>query len=101
MQKSKSVSELLAGGSKKLKALRIRSQDRSLVLEQVCAALPPRLAQAVVSAGIEQGRLTIGVAGAVWATRLRYQADALRERVGRYMGIDVLSVRVRVVGPRT
>jgi hypothetical protein len=101
MQKSKSVRELLAGGSKKLSALKTRSQERSLVLEQVCAALPARLAQAVVSAGIDQGRLTVGVTGAVWATRLRYQADALRERVGGSIGIDILSVRVRVVGPRT
>ena len=101
MQKSKSVSELLAGGSTKLKSLRIRSQERSLVLEQVCAALPIGLAQAVVSAGIDQGRLTVGVTGAVWATRLRYQADTLRERVGGSLGVDILSLRVRVVAPRT
>lgn len=99
MQKSKSVSELLAGGNKKLSALKARSRERSLVLEQVRAALPARLAQAVVSAGIDQGRLTVGVTGAVWATRLRYLADDLRERVGASMGIDILSVRVRVAAP--
>ena len=62
----------------KLTALKIRSRDRLLIVEQVRAALPARLAQAVVSAGLEQGRLTIGVVGAVWASRLRYVTDALR-----------------------
>ena len=36
-----------------------------MVVEQVRAALPARLALAVVSAGIEQGRLTIGVVGSL------------------------------------
>lgn len=100
MQYSRSVSELLAGRGKTLAALRLKSQQRSLVLEQVCAALPERLARAVVSAGIDHGTLSIGVAGAVWATRLRFLAETLRKRVGESTGIDVLSVRVRVAAPR-
>jgi hypothetical protein len=83
----------------KLTALKVRSQERSLVVEQVRAALPPRLAQAVVSAGIEQGRLTIGVAGAVWASRLRYLTESVRKQVAASMGIAVVSMRVRVVPP--
>ena len=71
---------------------------RSLVLEQVRAALPPKLAAAVVSAGLEQGRLTIGVVGAVWASRLRYLTDSVRKKVGG-SGPAVLSVRIRVVPP--
>ncbi len=71
-----------------------------MVLEQVCAVLPAKLAQAVVSAGIDQGRLTIGVTGAVWATRLRYLADDLQARVGESLGMEILRVRVRVVAPR-
>ena len=47
--------------------LKARVQKRTLVVEYVRAALPARLALAVASAGIEQGRLTIGVVGAVWA----------------------------------
>jgi len=70
-----------------------------LVLEQVRAALPDRLAQSVASAGVEQGRLTIGVVGAVWATRLRYFTDALRRGVSGAMGVDIVSVRIRVVPP--
>jgi hypothetical protein len=97
MQKSKAVSELFTGANKKLTALRAKSDERSRIRERVCAVLPAKLAQAVVSASIEQGRLSIGVTGAVWATRLRYMADSLRSRVGDATGIAVFSVRVRVV----
>jgi hypothetical protein len=62
-------------------------------------ALPDRLAQAVVSAGVEQGRLTIGVSGAVWASRLRYFTDIVRKRVSESLGIEILSVRIRVLPP--
>jgi hypothetical protein len=70
-----------------------------LVVEQVRAALPARLAQAVASAGIEQGRLTIGVVGAVWASRLRYLTETVRKRVASSIGIAITSVKVRVVPP--
>jgi hypothetical protein len=68
-------------------------------VEQVRAALPARLAQAVVSAGVEQGRLTIGVSGAVWASRLRYFTDIVRKRVSDSLGMEILSVRIRVLPP--
>jgi hypothetical protein len=99
MQKSKAVSELFTGANKKLTALRARSEERSRTLQLVCAALPTKLAHSVVSAGIDAGRLSIGVTSAVWATRLRYLADTLRERLAE-SGILVLRVRVRVVLPR-
>ena len=70
-----------------------------MVVEQVRAALPDRLAQNVASAGIEQGRLTIGVVGAAWASRLRYLTETLRKRVGSEMGVTILTVRIRVVPP--
>lgn len=69
------------------------------MVEEVRAALPARLALAVVSAGIEQGRLTIGVVGAVWASRIRYFTDAVRKRVSGSLGIELLGIRVRVVPP--
>jgi hypothetical protein len=99
MQKTKSVSELLRGSGKRLNALKTGLSKRSLVLEQVRAALPHRLAQAIVSAGVEGGRLTVGVVGAVWATRLRYFSDALRRGVSDSLGVEILSVRIRVVPP--
>jgi hypothetical protein len=99
MQNSKSLSELLARGGKRLSQLKERSAERSQVLTQVRAALPLRLAQAVVSAGVDQGRLTIGVAGAVWASRLRYSTDIMKKRVAKSAGLAILSVRIRVVPP--
>jgi len=99
MQNSKSLSELLARGGKRLSHLKARSAERSQTLEQVRRVLPPKLAQSVASAGIEHGRLSIGVLGAHWASRLRYSADALRKAVGRSSGVEILSVRIRVVTP--
>ncbi|HEY2145970.1 MAG TPA: DciA family protein [Steroidobacteraceae bacterium] len=99
MQNSKSVSELLERGGKRLSLLTARAKQRSAVLDQVRAALPARLAQAVISAGIEQGRLTIGVAGAHWASRLRYSTDMVRKRVAKSAQVDIQSVRIRVVPP--
>jgi hypothetical protein len=100
MQKSKAVSELFTGANKKLTALRAKSDERSRIRERVCALLPAKLAQTVVSASIDQGRLSIGVTSAVWATRLRYMAEDLRNRVGESTGLAVSSVRVRVVTPQ-
>ena len=68
-------------------------------MEQVRAALPARLAQSVASAGLDEGRLTIGVVGAVWASRLRYSTEAIRKRVAQSAGKEILSVRIRVVPP--
>jgi hypothetical protein len=99
MQNPRSLSDLLSRTGNKLTALKSRSRERSLVVEQVRAALPARLAQAVASAGLEQGRLTIGVVGAHWASRLRYLTESVRKRVESSMGVDIVSVRVRVLPP--
>jgi hypothetical protein len=99
MQNSKSLSELLARGGKRLSLLKDRSAQRAQIVEQVRAALPARLAQSVASAGLDRGRLTIGVVGAVWASRLRYSTDAIAKRVAKSAGKEVLSVRIRVVPP--
>jgi hypothetical protein len=69
------------------------------VVERVRAALPARLAQAVASAGLEQGRLTIGVVGAVWASRIRYFTEAVRKAVSESTGAEILGIRIRVVPP--
>lgn len=99
MQNPRSLSDLLSRAGNKLNALKTRSRERTRVVVEVRAALPPRLAQAVASAGIEQGRLTIGVVGAVWASRLRYSSDVLRKRVAASMGVEILTVRIRVISP--
>jgi hypothetical protein len=99
MENSKSLSELLARGGKRLSRLVERAAERAEVVAQVRAALPPRLAESVASAGLEGGRLTIGVVGAVWASRLRYSTDLLRKRVAKSSGQEIMMVKIRVVPP--
>ena len=99
MQNPRSLSDLLSRSGNKLTALKTRARERCLVVDQVRAALPARLAQAVASAGIEAGRLTIGVVGAVWASRLRYLTESVRRQVAVSAGVAIVSVRVRVVPP--
>jgi hypothetical protein len=101
MQKPKSIKELLQSGGARLAHLDTRSRERSRALQHVCAALPPELAEVVVSAGIDEGKLTIGVTGGTWAARLRYVTETLRLRVADSMGADIQSVRIKVVPPRT
>lgn len=81
-------------------ALQARAQARSVALAHVRAALPEKLAAHIVSAGIEGGRLTVSVAGATWATRLRYVTDSLKLRVGLSLNADIQSVRIKVGRPR-
>jgi len=83
----------------RLAALKSQTLERSRALRHVCAALPPKLAQTVASAGICEGELTIGVIGAAWASRLRYVTETLRKRVGDSMGVELQSVRIKVVPP--
>jgi hypothetical protein len=100
VHKPKSIKELLKVGPR-LTDLKAKSQHRTLVLAQVCAALPPKLAENVVSAGIDHGRLTVGVTAAPWAARLRYVTETLRTGIGSSMGVDIHSIRIKVVPPRT
>ena len=97
MQKTKSLSDLLSVPGKRIKELKIRSLERSVVLARVRSALPEHLAANVASAGIERGRLTIGVMGAVWASRLRYSTETLRQSVAEGLGVRIVSVRITVV----
>jgi hypothetical protein len=99
MQKPKALSELLNIPGKALGDLQRRLEDRSRVLNLVKAALPAKLAAEVVSAGIDQGKLNIGVSSAAWASRLRYLTADLRESVGEASQATILSVRIRVVPP--
>ena len=96
MQNPKRLSELLTRGGNKLTALKVRSVERSLILEHVREALPAQLARTVTSAGITAGRLTIGVKGAVWASRIRYLTESIEDRLAIATGIAILEVRVRV-----
>jgi len=101
MQNTKRVSELLTGAGKRLATLKQRSADRSSILVQVRAVLAPKLAEHVATAGLDGGRLTIGVVSAAWASRLRYSAEMVRARVSESSGSAVQRVRIRVIPPGT
>jgi hypothetical protein len=100
VSKPKSINELLKSGGKRLSSLAAQSAARGTTLEQVCAALPAELAQAVVSAGLDEGKLTIGVASAAWAARLRYVSDTLGPPLGKSLGAEIQSIRIKVVPSR-
>ena len=95
MQKPRSLSELLSRPGNKLSSLKLRSTERARIVNEVRGTLPERLAQAVVSAGLEQGRLTVGVTGAAWASRIRYFSDSVRKGVGEAVGRDGFGQRGR------
>jgi hypothetical protein len=97
MRKSIKINELLESSSGRLKSLQARRRERTEVLSCVRAALPAELQGSVVTAGIEEGRLIVGVSGGVWATRLRYRAKALREHIAGTLGQEIHSVRIKVV----
>jgi len=89
----------MTGGSKRLTDLKSRTRARSDVLTHVLTALPPKLADTIASAGLEHGQLTIGVVGAAWASRLRYVTETLSKRVGESLGVEIQSIRIKVVPP--
>ena len=97
MQKFRPLSELLQIPDKVLGTLSARLRDRAELLVAVQSALPARLAAEVLSAGLEGGRLTVGVSSAAWAARLRYWTNDLRKTVGSSLRTTIVSVRLRVV----
>ncbi len=99
MQNPRVVSELLQLHNNKLKRLGERLRERATVLDVVHRNLPAKLAPHVASAGLDQGRLTLGVRGGAWASRLRYLTGPLRVAVGAALGSEIISVRIRVLPP--
>jgi hypothetical protein len=97
MQYPKAISELLRLHHKRLDDLGARLAWRETVLAHVKAALPAELAGEVASAGLDQGRLSLGVTSAAWANRLRYAIDAAREPIATACGTAIEEVRIRVV----
>lgn len=99
MQKPKLLSELLEGHGKQLRELAETLRTRATIVAAVRQALPPKLAEQVVSAGVDRGRLTIGVHSAAWATRLRYVTPALRTELAAALRVEITTVRIRIVPP--
>lgn len=97
MEKAKCVRELITHTSKTLSILRQRLDAREQLLPRVRAVLPARLAQQVVSAGLEAGILTLGTSSASWASRLRYVVPEISARLSEEHGLEVGRVRIRVI----
>jgi len=95
MKNSLNINELL--GSGRLKGLQAQRRERRDVLAHVRAALPAELEGSVLTAGLAEGRLTVGVSAGAWASRLRYRSQGLRERVAETLGREIHSVRIKVV----
>ena len=97
MQNTKRLSELLTVPGKRLASLKQQSADRFNTVLQVRSTLSPKLAEAVITAAIEGGVLTIGVISSVWASRLRYLSKPLRDGVTAASGKPISRVRIRVL----
>lgn len=99
MEKISTINSLLKG-SPGLARLSAKLAERERVKQAVCAALAPPLAAAIASAGLQDGKLTLGVVGAGWASRLRYVTESLRTQVSSALAQPVDRVRIRVVPPK-
>ena len=96
MRKPIAVSDLLNEGQAKLQRLKAGAEAASQVLAAVRSALPGEVANHVYGAQLKQGRLTVVVDGAGWATRVRYAALEIAPTVGATIGGEVTAVRVQV-----
>lgn len=99
VQYPKTISELLRLGHKRLDDLATGLEARDRVLAGVRATLPAAIAAQVLTASYAQGRLSLGISSAAWASRARYAAAAVREQLGAALGAEVTTVRVRVARP--
>lgn len=99
MQYPKSISELLRGPHKRLDDLGRRLDRRDAALVAVRAALPQELAAQIASAGCEGGRLSVGVASAAWASRMRYALAEARTALAAALGEEIGTIRVLIVPP--
>lgn len=82
-----------------LERLRQGSAQADRTLQAVREALPEDLAGHVWGAAVRDGQLTVLVASAAWATRLRYHAPGLKEDVAGRLGTALAKVTVRVRPP--
>ena len=94
-EKPTSVSDLLGGGGL-LGRLRQGSVAAERTLRAVRHGLPQELAAEVWGASVRGGQLTLLVSSAVWATRIRFHAPSLQDRVARELGVELERVVTRV-----
>jgi hypothetical protein len=95
-QNPRAVRELLTSGAGRLEELTRRLATRSTVLARVKTALPAEIANELVSAGFEEGRLSLGASSAAWASRLRYVIEPLKPTLAAILEQEISVVKVRV-----
>ena len=94
-EKPTSVSDLLGKGQGLLERLRQGSAKADLTLQAVRGLLPADLAEHVWGATLRDGTLTVLVASAAWATRIRYHAPGLKDQAAAGLGTDITRVLVK------
>ena len=98
-KRAKRVDAILAKRPKPRNALERlvrRDELRTVYTQQLQALLPPALAPHCSVAALEGGRLTIQVAGAAWATRLRLELPKLTPRLqalGDFATVEEIRIR--------
>lgn len=95
-QKPTAVSDLLTKGHGVLERLRRGSEQAQGTLAAVREALPDGLGAHVWGAAVTARSLTVLVASAAWATRVRYHAPGLKDLVAARLGVELDRVVVRV-----
>ena len=98
-EKPTSVSDLLAKGQGLVERLRRGTAEADRALQAVRAALPEGLGEQVWGAAVRDGTLTVLVASAAWATRVRYHAPGLKDDVAGQLGMALEKVQVKVRPP--
>jgi hypothetical protein len=73
-----------------------RAREMGELTHVLCKALPDEYAGAIIAANLrEDGDLVVIAASSAWASRLRYESDALLA-AARDAGLDPTGCRVRV-----
>jgi len=73
-----------------------RAREMGQLTHVLCKALPEEYAGAIVAANLrEDGDLVVIATSSAWASRLRYETDALLA-AARESGLDPTSCRIRV-----
>lgn len=93
------LSDLLADSRSGLGKLAAGAAQRSTLLRQVGACLPPELAARVTGVNLREDTLVLLTDSAAWATRLRYAGPALRESLSRLHSVQARKVTVKVRAP--
>ena len=90
---------MLAKGQGLVERLRQGSAEADRALLAVRGALPDDLGERVWGAAVRDGTLTVLVASAAWATRIRYHAPGLKDDVGGQLRVALQKVQVKVRPP--